>query len=182
MRTILVTGFNGFIGLNLIPKLRKKFNVIGLSNELSPEINIKQIKYDITKINKKIIPEKISTIVHLAAISDVNFCQNNPEKVFRTNVQGTQQILELARRNDASIVFPSTSHVFGKPKTIPIKENHDKNPTSTYAITKLAGEILCKSYSNSYGMNISIPRFFSIYGPNSPKHSVMYSIIQQIFY
>ena len=69
MRTILVTGFNGFIGLNLIPKLRKKFNVIGLSNELSPEINIKQIKYDITKINKKIIPEKISTIVHLAAIS-----------------------------------------------------------------------------------------------------------------
>ena len=180
MKTVLVTGYNGFIGSNLIPELQKKFRLIGVSKLKHSDINIKQIKHDISKNNTIRLPEKISTIIHLAGITGVDFCQSNPKKAFATNIQGTKQILELARKKDSNVIFLSTSHVFGKPKNNTIKEDYEKNPNSVYGITKLAGEILCKSYSNSYGLNIGIPRLFSIYGPHAPIHSVSYSIIQQI--
>ena len=180
MKTILVTGFNGFIGSNLIPELQKNFHIVGISNSKSSEISIKQIKQNISKINEKQLPRKISTIIHLAAISDVDFCQSNPDKAFETNIQGTHKVLELARKKDSDVIFMSTAHVFGKTKKIVIKENQNKNPTSIYAATKLTGEIMCESYANSYGLNIGIPRLFSLYGPNGPKHSVTYNIIQQI--
>ena len=180
MKTVLVTGYNGFIGSNLIPELQKKFRLIGVSKLKHSDINIKQIKHDISKNNMIRLPEKISTIIHLAGITSVDFCRNNPEKAFATNIQGTKQILELARKKDSNVIFLSTSHVFGKVKNNTIKEDYEKNPNSVYGITKLAGEILCKSYSNSYGLNIGIPRLFSIYGPHAPIHSVSYSIIQQI--
>ena len=180
MKTVLVTGYNGFIGSNLIPELQKKFRLIGVSKLKHSDINIKQIKHDISKNNIIRLPEKISTIIHLAGITGVDFCQSNPKKAFATNIQGTKQILDLARKKDSNVIFLSTSHVFGKPKNNTIKEDYEKNPSSVYGITKLAGEILCKSYSNSYGLNIGIPRLFSIYGPHAPIHSVSYSIIQQI--
>ena len=180
MKTVLVTGYNGFIGSNLIPELQKKFRLIGVSKLKHSDINIKQIKHDISKNNTIRLPEKISTIIHLAGITGVDFCQSNPKKAFATNIQGTKQILELARKKDSNVIFLSTSHVFGKVKNNTIKSDYEKNPNSVYGITKLAGEILCKSYSNSYGLNIGIPRLFSIYGPHAPIHSVSYSIIQQI--
>lgn len=180
LKTVLVTGYNGFIGSNLIPELQKKFNIIGISRLKHPNVKIKQIKHDISKINKINLPEKISTIIHLAALTDVNFCQNNIEKAFVNNIQGTKQILELARKKDSNVIFLSTAHVFGKIKSNPVGENHEKNPSSVYAITKLSGEILCKSYSNAYGLNIAVPRLFSVYGPHAPNHSVSYNIIQQI--
>jgi len=70
--------------------------------------------------------------------------------------------------------------VFGNPKQIPIDENHPKQPTSIYSASKLTGEILCESYSKTYGLDISIARLFSIYGPNSPKHLVTSKLIQQL--
>ena len=180
MKTVLVTGFNGFFGSNLIPELEKKFNIIGISRSKYPDVKIKQITCDISKISKINPKEKISTIIHLAALTDVNFCQNNPEKAFINNIQGTREILEFARRKDSNVIFVSTAHVFGKIKKNPIRENHEKNPISVYGITKLAGEIMCKEYSSSYGLNIAVPRLFSIYGPYSPTHSVSNNIIRQI--
>ena len=180
MKTILVTGYNGFIGSNLIPELEKKFNIIGISRVKHSNVKIKQIRCDISKIKKIKLPGKISTIIHLAALTDVNFCQNNPEKAFINNIEGIQKILELARRKDSNVVFLSTAHVFGKITKNPIGEKYEKNPNSIYGITKLAGEIMCKSYSNSYGLNIAVPRLFSIYGPYSPIHSVTSNIIRQI--
>ena len=100
MKTVLVTGFNGFFGSNLIPELEKKFNIIGISRSKYPDVKIKQITCDISKINKINPKEKISTIIHLAALTDVNFCQNNPEKAVINNIQGTREILEFARRKD----------------------------------------------------------------------------------
>ena len=180
MKTVLVTGFNGFIGSHLIPEIQKKFHVVGVSNSKNSEINIQQIKQNISKINEKHIPKKISKFIHLAAISNLDFCQKNPDKVFETNIHGTHYILELARKKDSDLVFMSTSHVFGKTNNIAIKENYPKNPLSLYAATKLSGEIMCESYANSYGLNIGVARLFSLFGPNGPKHSVTYNIIQQI--
>ena len=182
MKTVLVTGFNGFFGSNLIPELEKKFNIIGISRSKYSGVKIKQITCDISKISKINPKEKISTIIHLAALTDVNFCQNNPEKAFINNIQGTREILEFARRKDSNVIFVSTAHVFGKIKKNPIRENHEKNPISVYGITKLAGEIMCKEYSSSYGLNIAVPRLFSIYGPYSPTHSVSNNIILSLIH
>ena len=93
---------------------------------------------------------------------------------------GTVNVLELARKKDCRFLFVSTSHVFGNPKKLPIKENHPKNPTSIYAASKLTGEICCEGYAKSYGMNVSIARLFSVYGINSPSHLVTSRIISQL--
>ena len=182
MKNILITGHTGFIGNHLVSQLQKKYKIIGLSNFSQKMIGIKQIKTDINKIKDNQISEDISTIIHLAAISDVKFCQENPIETGLTNIQGTQNILELARKKDSKLIFMSTSHVYGKPKKLPIKENHEKHPNSIYAATKFIGETLCETYANSYGMNIGIVRLFSVYGPNSPKHSLVNSIITQILH
>jgi len=118
--------------------------------------------------------------MHLAALTDVSYCNNHPSKTFQVNALGTQNLLEIARNTNSKFIYLSTSHVFGNPKQIPIKENHPKQPTSIYSASKLTGEILCESYSKTYGLDISIARLFSIYGPNSPKHLVTSKIIQQI--
>jgi len=180
LKTVLVTGFGGFIGSHLIPKLIQKYNVVGLSTSKNLQLKITQINTDITKIDKKTLPSKISKIIHLAAVSDVDYCQENPINSSKINIIGTQKVLELARKHDSQVIFLSTAHVFGIPKNNPINENFQKHPQSIYAATKLAGEILCESYSNSYGLDISVARLFSVYGPNSPKHSVTENIIKQI--
>lgn len=180
LETVLVTGFNGFIGSHLIPQLVKTYNVVGLSTSKTSTLKIPQIKANITKINYSMLPSKISKIIHLAAISDVDYCQKNPIDTSKINIFGTQNILELARKTDSQVIFLSTSHIFGSPKKTPLDENYQKNPKSIYAATKLAGEALCESYSNSYGLNIGVARLFSVYGPNSPKHTVTENIIKQI--
>tara|TARA_B110001454_G_C12720728_1_gene434574 strand:- start:3700 stop:4611 length:912 start_codon:yes stop_codon:yes gene_type:complete len=177
MEKILITGSTGFIGTNLIRKLKSNFKIIGISNKSKMEGN--HIKKDITKISTKNIPRDITTIIHLAAITDVNYCELHPEKCFKTNVIGTEKILRIARDIGAKVIFVSTSHVYGKPQSNPVKEKHTTKPNSMYSISKIMGEELCKKYSELFNMDISIARIFSVYGPNSPKYLVINKIIKK---
>jgi len=164
----------------LTKSFSNKLNILGISNKIVSNSEITQIKKDIKNISTKDIPKEISCIIHLAALTDVNYCNNYPTKTFQTNAFGTQNLLEIARKTNSKFIYLSTSHVFGNPKQIPIDENHPKQPTSIYSASKLTGEILCESYSKTYGLDISIARLFSIYGPNSPKHLVTSKLIQQL--
>ena len=179
MENILVTGHDGFLGSHLVSELQKKFNVIGVS-KTSYGQKITQIKKDICKISYLDFPEKINYIIHLAAITDPIYCQKNPKECFNVNVNGTQNILELARRKDSKIIFFSTSHVYGIPKKLPVKQGDPKHPNSIYSDSKLDAEIICESYSRTYGLDVSIARLFSVYGPNSSSHLVVNSIINQL--
>ena len=179
MKNIIVTGHDGFLGSHLVPELQKKFNVIGVSNTGYSQ-KITQLKKDICKISYLDFPEKINYIIHLAAITDPIYCQKNPKECFNVNVNGTQNILELARRKDSKIIFFSTSHVYGIPKKLPVKEGDPKHPNSIYSDSKLDAEIICESYSRTYGLDVSIARLFSVYGPNSSSHLVVNSIINQL--
>ena len=179
MKNIIVTGHDGFLGSHLVPELQKKFNVIGVS-KTSHNQKITQLKKDICKISYLDFPEKINYIMHLAAITDPIYCQKNPKECFNVNVNGTQNILELARRKDSKIIFFSTSHVYGIPKRLPVKEGDPKHPNSIYSDSKLDAEIICESYSRTYGLDVSIVRLFSVYGPNSSSHLVVNSIINQL--
>ncbi len=179
MKNIIVTGHDGFLGSHLVPELQKKFNVIGVSKTRYNQ-KITQLKKDICKISYLDFPEKINYIIHLAAITDPIYCQKNPKECFNVNVNGTQNILELARRKDSKIIFFSTSHVYGIPKKLPVKEGDPKHPNSIYSDSKLDAEIICESYSRTYGLDVSIARLFSVYGPNSSSHLVVNSIINQL--
>ena len=179
MKNIIVTGHDGFLGSHLVPELQKKFNVIGVSKTGYSQ-KITQLKKDICKISYLDFPGKINYIIHLAAITDPIYCQKNPKECFNVNVNGTQNILELARRKDSKIIFFSTSHVYGIPKKLPVKEGDPKHPNSIYSDSKLDAEIICESYSRTYGLDVSIARLFSVYGPNSSSHLVVNSIINQL--
>jgi GDP-4-dehydro-6-deoxy-D-mannose reductase len=177
MEKILITGSTGFIGTTLIKKLKLNFKIIGISNK--KKIKNDHIKKDITKISIKDIPRDIVTIIHLAAITDVSYCDLHPEKCFKTNVVGTEKILRIARDIGAKVIFISTSHVYGKPQSNPTKEEHATKPNSMYSISKIMGEELCRKYSELFNMDISILRVFSVYGPNSPKYLVINKIIKK---
>lgn len=180
MKKILVTGHNGFLGSHLTEELSKRFEIIGLSNNQTRNSNIKQIKKDIRIIKTSDLPKDISHIIHLAALTDIQYCQKHPTKCFEVNVMGTQHLLEIARKLNSKFIFLSTSHVYGFPKTLPIDEKHTVKPTSIYSASKIAAEVICESYSKLYDIDCDVLRIFSVYGPNSPPHLVTSKIMSQI--
>jgi len=180
LKTILVTGYDGFIGTNLVNSLTQNYKIIGLSKTKNSKFEFKQIKKDILKASPNDIKENISYLIHLAALTDVVYCQKYPSKCFQTNVIGTQKILELARKKKSKVIFLSSSHVYGIPNRIPVKENDPTNPISMYGVSKLASEILCEAYSKTYGMDISILRLFSVYGKKKLGNDVISKIIYQL--
>jgi len=178
LKKILITGSSGFIGKNLIDNLLSEYKIIGLSkNGKSSKIN--HITKNINEITSKDF-KNIFCVIHLAAITDPKICEDFPNQCITTNVLGTQKILEASRKNKCKVIYASTSHVYGIPKKIPISETASTSPTSIYAGSKLAGEILCESYHKQFNMDISIVRIFSVYGPKSNNHCVLPSIVKQM--
>ena len=179
MKKILITGYNGFLGTHLTNSLISKYDVIGLSKKNSKDDRLRHIKKDITKITSNDFKD-IFCVIHLAAITDPKLCNDFPDQCILTNVLGTQKMLEAARKNNCKVIYASTSHVYGIPKKLPIRETTLTSPTSIYSGSKLAGEILCESYSKQFDMDISIVRIFSVYGPGSGNHYVISNIISQL--
>ena len=180
-KKILITGSQGFIGSNLLRLLLPENRIIGINNKSDTKRkNYTPITKDIRKTSSRDIKGHIDGIIHLAAITDVDFCNKFPLQCYETNVMGTLNILELARKKDCKLVFVSTSHVYGNPIKLPIREDFPRNPTSIYATSKLEGEITCEGYARSYGLDIGIVRLFSVYGKNCPPHLVISRIISQL--
>ena len=181
LKKILVTGHDGFIGSHLVTSLQlKNYQVIGISKKINKDLEITQIKKDIRKITYKDIKTDIFCIVHLAGITDPQYCQENSYECIEINQIGTQKMLEVARKKNCKFVYVSTSHVYGIPRKLPIKENHPINPISIYSFSKLGAEICCESYSKAYNIDVAIIRPFSIYGPKESKHFVIPRIISQL--
>jgi len=178
MKKILITGSSGFIGKNLIDSLLSEYKIIGLIKKKGKS-KIKHITKDISEVTSKDF-KNIFCVIHLAAITDPKICKDFPNQCIATNVLGTQKILEASRKNNCKVIYASTSHVYGIPKKIPISETASVSPTSIYAGSKLAGEILCESYHKQFDMDISIVRIFSVYGPKSNNHCVLPSIVKQM--
>jgi len=179
MEPVLISGTNGFLGSHLAQFfIENHTKIYGIHSGSSHNPKIEKIHDDILSI--KNMPNDISTIFHFAALTDIGICEKNPDRCFEVNVNGTKNMLELARKNDTRFIFASSSHVYGKPKSLPIDENFPLNPLSVHAQSKVQAEILCEEYAKLYGMKINIIRTFSIYGPKSPSYSIISRIINQI--
>jgi|TARA_Y100000310_G_scaffold82857_1_gene79449 UDP-glucose 4-epimerase len=147
-KKILVTGSNGFIGRNLIKKLK----------ELN--LDFTEFKGDILEgISEK---EDYDLIFHLAAKVPQN--TSDEEDYAKVNVEGVKLVLEFCKEKNSKIIYTSTIGVHGDVKEV-VTENSIISPNLTpYASSKFKGEDICKEYSKKYGVNCCILRFSTVYG------------------
>lgn len=186
MNNILVTGGAGFIGSHLVDRLlaENAWNITvvdDLNDFYSPDIkhaniaghlihsNYRFVEADIrddAKLAEIFAENKFDVIVHLAARAGVRPSLTEPKLYAETNINGTVNLLELAREHDIKqFVFGSSSSVYGVNEKVPFAEDDPIfQPISPYAATKAAGELICHTYSHLYDIRTVCLRFFTVYG------------------
>jgi UDP-glucose 4-epimerase len=157
---ILVTGGLGFIGYNLVKKLKlKNHNVITL--DLKPGADY---VLDISKDDLSQIKEDIDIIYHLAAQPFGRGSEEDPFKDLDFNTKGTLNVCYLAKlKNVSQIIYTSTTAVYGNNEYA--SENSDLDPLSNYAVSKLYGEFCIKKFAKDVGFKYTIFRVWNTYGP-----------------
>ena len=181
---ILITGGLGFIGSRLAEHI-SKYNNIYILDFVPPAKKSatykKLYKADIRNISEvKKVCKDIDAIIHLAAKSTPGDI-SNVDKFYDINIRGTINLLEAARTSGIKkFIFASSSSVYGNaPK--PQKEEMPCMPNSFYGASKLTCENLCMLYGNLYGMDVAIPRFFTIYGPKGRSDMAVSRFIENIY-
>ena len=123
----------------------------------------------------------VDIVMHLAALIAIPYSYRAPESFVATNVSGTLNILEAARRHGvARVIVTSTSEVYGTPEHLPIRETHPLNAQSPYAATKVAADQLALSFHRSFGVPVVILRPFNTYGPRQSTRAVLPTILAQL--
>jgi len=189
---VLITGGAGFIGSHLCDKYTKEgHTVLCLDNFMSGNLmnirhlldcrNFKLIKGDIrdSDLLEKVMRD-VDVIFHLAAQIHVDRSYVEPQLTYEINVMGTQNILEAARMYDTKrVIYASTSEVYGSAQHVPINEKHPLNAPHPYGASKIAADRMCQAYTQTYGMDIAIPRLFNTFGPR--QRDVGYGGVISIF-
>jgi UDP-glucose 4-epimerase len=125
--------------------------------------------------------EGIDVVFHLAALIAIPYSYQAPESFIDTNVRGTMNLLEAARRAGVRrFVHTSTSEVYGTPATLPIRETHPLKAQSPYAATKVAADQLALSYHLSFGVPVVVLRPFNTFGPRQSTRAVLPAILTQL--
>jgi UDP-glucuronate 4-epimerase len=201
--TILVTGAAGFIGSHLAEQLCLRGDaVIGLDNfndyydparkranarRLEQKPNFRMVEADIR--NRETMfdlfnRESITAVAHLAAMAGVRNAIKQPDLYVQVNLNGTQNLMDAARasENVTNFVFASTSSVYGNTRQIPFIETDPcDRPLQPYAAAKRAAEILGFSYHHLFGLNFTVLRFFTVYGPNGRPDMMAYLLADSIY-
>jgi UDP-glucuronate 4-epimerase len=181
---LLVTGGAGFIGSHLVEALVSRGNTVSVIDNFNDfydpaikrsniskfprSVRVREIDLcDPAAVMDTLAEQQLDAIVHLAARAGVRASVQSPELYLQTNVFGTFNLLEAARKSGVSrFIFASSSSVYGAARTLPFREDQPILQTlSPYASTKLAGEHLCSNYSHLYGLQVVCLRFFTVYGP-----------------
>ena len=177
MPTSIVTGGAGFIGSHIVDKLiNLNHKVICIDNEYSDNDQFywndksDNHKLDILNIDSiKNLFQNVDYVFHCAAESRIGPAIENPLNATKINVIGTCNILQCAREfNIQKVVYSSTSSGYGNNKCPNVETQRDDclNP---YSVSKIAGEKLCKMYSELFGLPTIIFRYFNVYGERAPQ-------------
>ena len=177
---LLVTGGYGFIGSNFILKLLKEhndFQIINIDAELtgSNPKNLVEIQnhknYEFVKgniTNKKFMEEQITNcdaVINFAAETFVDRSINDANPFLVSNIRGAYTILDIITKQKKRMIQISTDEVFGSLENRTADEQSKLNPSSPYAATKAAAELLANSYYTTYGSDVIITRCTNNYGP-----------------
>jgi GDP-4-dehydro-6-deoxy-D-mannose reductase len=180
----LVTGAEGFVGPYLISFLKKE-GIDAFGTYFRSESKKKNFyrmdvtdKEEVFNLMKKIKPDYL---FHLAGFSSVKASFDNPELCMKINVEGTRNILDAIFQNSlkTKILVVSSAEVYGKPKFLPITEEHPLSASSPYGESRIKQEELCAEYAKN-GLFIVISRSFNHTGPEQTDTFVIPSFAKQI--
>lgn len=200
MKGIIVTGAAGFIGSRTVERLIEEGNnVIGIDN-LNDYYDVRLKTHRLSRLkesdkfvfyhadiedrnalNKIFEENEIFSVVNLAARAGVRYSMENPHVYMTTNAMGTLNIMELMRsRGIQKMVLASTSSLYAGQK-MPFKETLAVNtPISPYAASKKAAEVMAYSYHYLYGLDVSVVRYFTVYGPAGRPDMSIFRFIKWI--
>ncbi|MDW8033278.1 MAG: NAD-dependent epimerase/dehydratase family protein, partial [Aquificaceae bacterium] len=185
MEGFLVTGCAGFIGWKVSEKLLQKgYHVVGIDN-MNQYYDLKLKEYrleslkkyrnfrfyavdveDLPSLRRVFLENSFHCVINESARAGVRYSIENPHIYFTTNTLGTLNLLELCReRGVGKFVLASTSSLYAG-QSMPFREDLPVNtPISPYAASKKSAEVLCYTYHYLYGIDVSVVRYFTVYGP-----------------
>jgi len=188
MTISIVTGGAGFIGSHIVEKLRRlEHMVVVIDNEYSDNDNFHWRK-DTLNVNIDITDYKAlkkactgaDYIFHLAAEARIGPAIKNPLNALHINTMGTCNVLQCAREVGAKkVLYSSTSSGYGLNEA-PNIETQPDDCLNPYSVSKVAGEKLCKMYTDLYGLNTIIFRYFNVFGERAPRKG-QYAPVTGIF-
>jgi UDP-glucose 4-epimerase len=195
-KRVLVTGADGFIGSHLTERLvcegadvrafvlYNSFSSWGWLDQSPAEVrdaldvrpgDIRDAEQVADAVHGR------EVVFHLAALISVPYSFQAPRSFVDTNVGGTLNVLEAARRaGGAKVVQTSTSEVYGTPKDVPIRETHPLQAQSPYAASKIAADKLAESFSHTFELPVVVLRPFNTYGPRQSSRAVLPAILTQL--
>lgn len=196
MKKVLITGADGFIGSHLAEMLLEEgvevkaftfynsFNKWGCLEEL-PKEKLKEIEIfsgDIRDPNGVYeAVQGVDTVFHLAALIAIPFSYHSPDSYVDTNIKGTLNILQAARKLETDrVLITSTSEVYGTAQYVPMDEKHPFQGQSPYSATKIGADRLAESFYRSFGLPVTIVRPFNTYGPRQSARAIIPTIISQL--
>ena len=187
----LITGGAGFIGSHLVDALLEMGTKIIVLDNFStgrPQNldhvaqKIRLVECDISKPGEwKDLFEEVDYVFHLAALADIVPSIENPDTYYKSNVNGTFNVLEACRKYGVKkIVYSASSSCYGIPDDHPTKETAEIRPQYPYALTKYLGEQLVMHWRQVYDLPAVSLRFFNVYGPRS-RTSGTYGAVFGVF-
>ncbi|MCB2209931.1 GDP-mannose 4,6-dehydratase [bacterium] len=203
MTNYLVTGVAGFIGHRVAEfLLQNGDDVFGVEN-FSTAYDVRLKRYRLSRLNKfdrfrfleidiaekenlariaDFIPSDTAAIINLAAWAGVRKSLKDPWVYIDTNITGTLNMLELCRRQHIKkFVLASSSSLYGENTQPPFKETDDTlHPLQPYAATKIGAETMAHAYHHLFDIDITVLRYFTVYGPAGRPDMVMFRFCKWI--
>ena len=205
MSTILVTGACGFIGWKVCEKLLANGDKVVAVDNLDDAYDVRLKEWRLAQLqgqpgfafHRVDISDRdavrsfgasarnrgrVDAVVNLAARAGVRRSVTDPWVYVTTNVNGSVNLLELCRELDVGrFVLASTSSLYGKDTPVPFREDADTSrPLSPYAASKKAAEAMTYSYHSLYGLDATVLRFFTVYGPAGRPDMSLFRFVQWI--
>jgi UDP-glucuronate decarboxylase len=177
-KAFLITGGSGFLGSWICEALvHMKARVIcvdnlssGLKKNIERLVDEKKIVFFESDVSEFDMKEHIDYIIHMASIASPPLYQAHPIETLNANTFGTKKMLELATKNNAAMLYTSTSEVYGETDKIPTPEGYygyvnSFGPRAVYDEGKRVAEAYCYAYWKKFGTKVRIARIFNTYGP-----------------
>ena len=199
MANYLVTGAAGFIGSHLSEILLAQGHTVTGVDNLNNAYDVRMKEYrlrkvrnlagftfkkmDISDYGSVIELPAFDAVINLAARAGVRASVENPWAFYETNLTGTLNLLELChQRKIVKFLLASTSSIYGKDPVYPTPETASSSePLQPYAASKKAAEVLCYTYHHLYGTDISVVRYFTVYGPSGRPDMSMFRFAKWIY-
>lgn len=200
MSRYLLTGAAGFIAAKVAEfLLAEGHTIVGVDNlNDAYDVRLKHWRLDRIKSHsnftfycldicnrdplRALFDPQVDAVINLAARAGVRPSVANPWVYYETNVTGTLNLLELCREWDVrKFVLASTSSLYGAHNPMPYREDADTNrPLSPYAASKKAAETLCYAYHHLHGLDVTVLRYFTVYGPAGRPDMSLFRFVQWI--